>query len=316
MSLVCAIPIASSILAACAPHPPFATGYVEGEFVLVAPVAVSQVRRIAVTRGQRIEAGGLLAEMETRDTEIAIAEAEAGLAQANAHLADLSEGKRAEEIEVIEANLASARVQARDATRTMERVANLATRGAATASQKDDAVTAQQVALARVEEVEAELAVARLPARPQAISQAEAAVRAAEAALSRAKWNHEQRTLTLAEPVTVFDVIRSEGEIAGPSAPILSVLGDEAVKVRLYVPETSVSQIAVGDFLDVSCDGCADDLTARITYIADGPEFTPPVIYSLENRQKLVYLVEARPASGQNLKPGQIVEVALPDQQQ
>ena len=48
--------------------------------------------------------------------------------------------------------------------------------------------------------------------------------------------------------------------------------------------------------LDVHCDGCApDDLTARVTYVSDGPEFTPPVIYSLENRQKLVYLVEARP---------------------
>lgn len=311
MSFLCILPFAASVLAACAPPPPFATGYVEGEFLLVAPVAVSQVRRVAVTRGQRVETGDLLVEMERRDTEIAVAEAEAGLAQAIARLADLSEGKRVEEIEVIEANLASAQVQALDATRTMDRVVNLADRGAATASQKDDAVTAQQVALARVEEIEAELAVARLPARPQAISQAEASVRAAEAALSRAKWNNAQRTLTMTEPVTVFDVIRNEGEIAGPSAPILSVLGDEAVKLRLYVPESSFSSIAVGDLLDVSCDGCADDMTARINYIADGPEFTPPVIYSLENRQKLVYLVEASPASGHKLKPGQIVEVSL-----
>ncbi len=312
MSLLCALPLAASILAACAPPSPFATGYVEGEFILVAPVSVSQVRHIAVSRGQRVEKGGLLVEMERRDTEIAIAESEAGLAQANARLADLREGKRAEEIEVIEANLSSARAQATEATRTKERLDSLAARGAATTSQKDDATTAEQVALARVKQIEAELAVARLPARPQAISQAEAAVRAAEAALSRAKWNHEQRTLTLTEPVTVFDVIRSEGEIAGPSAPILSVLADGAVKLRLYVPETSVSAIAVGDILDVSCDGCTGDLSARITYISDEPEFTPPVIYSTENRQKLVYLVEARPTGGESLKPGQIVEVALP----
>jgi len=153
--------------------------------------------------------------------------------------------------------------------------------------------------------------VARLPARPQTIAQAEAAVRAAEAALSLAKWNYEQRTLTLSEPVTVFDVIRREGEIAGPSAPVLSVLGDGAVKLRLYVPETAISGITIGEVLEVFCDGCADDLTAHITYIADEPEFTPPVIYSLENRQKLVYLIEARPTEGQALKPGQIVDVAL-----
>ena len=311
MSLLCILPFAGSLLAACAPPAPFATGYVEGEFVLIAPVAVSQVRHVAVKRGERVEAGGLLVEMERRDTEIAIAEAAAGLAQAKAHLADLKEGKRPEEIEVIEANLVSARAQANEAIRTEDRVSNLAARGAATTSQRDDAVTATQVAEALVKKIEAELAVARLPARPQAISQAEAAVRAADAALSRARWNHEQRTLTLAEPVTVFDVIRSEGEIAGPSAPVLSVLGDGAVKLRLYVPETAVSQISIGDGLDVSCDACLEDLTAQITYIADGPEFTPPVIYSLQNRQKLVYLVEARPLNGQTLKPGQIVDVAL-----
>ena len=49
-----------------------------------------------------------------------------------------------------------------------------------------------------------------------------------------------------------------------------------------------------------------------MSYVADEPEFTPPVIYSLENRQKLVYRVEARPApDSKGLRPGQIVDVAL-----
>lgn len=316
MSILCAVPFAAAFLATCAQPDPFATGYAEGEFILVAPVAVSQIRHVAVARGDRIEAGGLLVEMERRDTEIAVAEAKAGLAQARAHLADLQEGKRPEEIGVIEANLASATAQAVDANRTRDRVSSLASRGAATDSQKEDAITSAQIAAARVAQIEGELAVARLPARPQAIAQAEAAVSAAEAALWRAVWNHEQRILTLSEPVTVFDVIRSDGEIAGPTAPILSVLGDNAVKLRLYVPETDISRIAIGAALDVFCDGCQSDLTARVTFIATEPEFTPPVIYSLENRQKLVYLIEARPPEGNALKPGQIVDVALPGARQ
>ena len=52
--------------------------------------------------------------------------------------------------------------------------------------------------------------------------------------------------------------------------------------------------------------------SATVTYVADEPEFTPPVIYSLNNRQKLVYLVEARPeGDGTMLRPGQIVDVQL-----
>src|SRR5690606_34502278 len=104
---------------------------------------------------------------------------EAALAQAENHLADLREGKRPEEIGVIEANLASTRAQAAEADRTRERVVSLAVRGVATAAQRDDAITAAQVAAARVAQLEAELAVARLPARPQAIAQAEAAVEGA-----------------------------------------------------------------------------------------------------------------------------------------
>jgi HlyD family secretion protein len=50
-----------------------------------------------------------------------------------------------------------------------------------------------------------------------------------------------------------------------------------------------------------------------VSYISPEPEFTPPVIYSLETRQKLVYLVEARPeADAQRLQPGQIVDMVLP----
>ena len=86
------------------------------------------------------------------------------------------------------------------------------------------------------------------------------------------------------------------------------------MKLRLYVPEASVSEIKVGDLLVVGCDGCPSDLSARISYISDEPEFTPPVIYSPDNRQKLVYLIEARPLADAALKPGQIVDVAVPGQ--
>ena len=86
---------------------------------------------------------------------------------------------------------------------------------------------------------------------------------------------------------------------------------DGAVKLRLYVPEAGLSSIAPGTVLNVNCDGCAG-ATATVTYVSDAPEFTPPVIYSLQNRQKLLYLVEARPDAGTRaLNPGQIVDVDL-----
>ena len=88
------------------------------------------------------------------------------------------------------------------------------------------------------------------------------------------------------------------------------MLPDGAVKLRLYLPEESFSSVKVGSLLDVHCDGCKPGLTARVSYVSPDPEFTPPVIYSLETRQKLVFLIEARPeGEASPLQPGQIVDV-------
>ncbi|PID61524.1 MAG: HlyD family secretion protein [Gammaproteobacteria bacterium] len=312
MSILCSLPLIASLFGNCSPRP-FATGYVEGEYVIVAPVEIAQVRKLSVSRGDKVPAGTVLVEMERRDAEIALAQADARLAQARSQHADLLEGARPAEIQVIEANLTSALLQAEEANRTLERIRQLATRGATTDAQLDDATTAARVAEARVAQIRAELDVARLPARPQAIDRSKAAVAAAQAARERADWRLEQRSLSLSTPVTVVDIIRTDGEIAGPSAPVLSVLPEAAVKLLLYVPERQFSSISVGDALQVGCDGCDDGLVARISYISDTPEFTPPVIYSLENRQKLVYLVEARPEASHTLRPGQIVSVTLPE---
>ena len=106
-------------------------------------------------------------------------------------------------------------------------------------------------------------------------------------------------------------MIRTPGDTAGPSAPVLSVLPDGAVKLKLFVPEDRLRvDRARRTVLAVHCDGCPAGLMARVSYVSPDPEFTPPVIYSLETRQKLVYLVEARPdGDASTLQPGQIVDV-------
>ena len=57
----------------------------------------------------------------------------------------------------------------------------------------------------------------------------------------------------------------------------------------------------------------AGPIAAKVTYLAPQAEFTPPVIYSRENRARLVFLVEARPAPADaaKLHPGQPVDVTL-----
>jgi len=311
---ICSIPFVAGFFAACSAPAPVATGYVEGEFVLIAPVTVAQIDEVSVRRGDQVEAGKVLTRLERRDAEIALTQAEAAVARAKSELADLQAARREEEIRVIEAELASARAQSAESAREAQRLSDLFARGTVSKSVVDEADTRLDVAEARVAEMEANLAVANLPAREQVIAAAVASVKVAESSRDAAAWQLEKRNLTAPASGIVFEVFRRDGEIAGPQAPVMSLLPDGAVLLRLYVPETEVARIKPGVPLDISCNGCSEGTSATVTYVADAPEFTPPVIYSLENRQKLVYLVEARPdAHATILKPGQIVDVRVAD---
>ncbi|AZO65214.1 HlyD family efflux transporter periplasmic adaptor subunit [Mesorhizobium sp. M6A.T.Cr.TU.016.01.1.1] len=314
MSFLCSLPLAALLFSACAPAAPLAVGYVEGDYVLLAPIEVAQVETISVKRGDRVAPGTPVVTLESADARIAGAQAEAALAQAQAQLADLQVGKRPEEIEVLKAQVDMARAQAADAKRRYTRASDLFKRGTGTQADFDTASATLETANAQVGQAEANLAVGGLPARPETIKAADNQVSQAQSALEQARWRLSKRVLAAPSPGRVNDVIRNPGDTAGPTAPVISMLPDGAVKLSVYVPESAFSSVKVGTLLNVHCDGCGPDVKARVRYVSPDPEFTPPVIYSLETRQKLVYLVEARPEGDASaLQPGQIVDVDLAD---
>jgi len=108
---------------------------------------------------------------------------------------------------------------------------------------------------------------------------------------------------------TVQQIYFREGETVAAGRPVLSIMPPGNMKLRFYVSETELPKFAIGDEVRVTCDNCAADLTARIYFIATSAEYTPPVIYSLDERNKLVYLIQARPAKPDALRVGQPVSI-------
>jgi len=312
MSLLCALPFAASLFSACAAPTPLAVGYVEGEYALLAPVEVAEVKNVSVRRGDHVTAGATVGALEDSDAKIAVGQAQAALAEAGAQLANLQIGKRPEEIAVLKAAVDMARAQQADAQRKVDRLSDLYQKGTATQADFNTAETTLKTAVAQVEQAEANLAVGRLPARPEEIKAAENQVAQAGASLDQARWRLAKRVITAPAAGRINDIIRNPGDVAGPQAPVISMLPDGAVKLTLYLPERDFSSVKVGTMLDVHCDGCKAGLKARVSYVSPDPEFTPPVIYSLETRQKLVYLIEAKPVGDKTrLQPGQIVDVGM-----
>ena len=108
---------------------------------------------------------------------------------------------------------------------------------------------------------------------------------------------------------TIQQIYFREGEMVAAQRPVLSIMPPGNMKLRFFVPETELPKLAIGDTVRISCDNCAADLTAKIYFIATSAEYTPPVIYSLDERNKLVYLIQARPNKPDRLRVGQPISV-------
>lgn len=140
---------------------------------------------------------------------------------------------------------------------------------------------------------------------------AEAALRTAEAKLNSSKTRLDRRRMLSPAEGTVQEVYFRVGELVSPGRPIVSIMPPGNIKVRFFVPQAVLPGIHLGDRVRVSCDGCAKDLYARVSFISAQAEFTPPVIYSLEERARLVFRIEALPERPEDLRIGQPATVAL-----
>lgn len=135
------------------------------------------------------------------------------------------------------------------------------------------------------------------------------ALRVAEAHVETSRTRLARREIRAPVAGTVQQIYFREGEMVAAQRPVLSILPPGNMKIRFYVPETELPKLTIGDEVRVSCDNCAPDLTATIYFISTTAEYTPPVIYSLDERSKLVYLIQARPHRPTSLRVGQPVSV-------
>ena len=277
------------------------SGYIEGESLFLAAPVSGTVRSIAAAEGQRVAAGARLfaidpatlsAETEQAVAQVTEARTQIAAAQANAQQAA--------------AEAAAAAADADRARRDLNRL--LAVRG-------DDpgAVAGKDIDAARAELNEAN---ARLKAARDTAQARRAQVGAARAQESQARGGQREvaiRVDQLSPPAPsaarVEEVFYRPGEWVAANQPVVSLLPDNRVKVRFFVPEAEVARYRPGETVRFACDSCSNGLTARIAYVSPRPEFTPPIIFSRDSRDRLVFMVEAIPTQAAKLMPGLPVDV-------
>ncbi|EPY03000.1 HlyD family secretion protein [Magnetospirillum fulvum] len=301
------------LLAGCGDESVPVQGYAEGDYLRIGLPTAGQVAEIKVGRGGWVEPGDPLFSLDRGAEQAAVAEAQARLEQARHQRDNLLTGKRRLELRAIEAQRAQADADLRLAEIQVRRQEALIRTETTSQASLDNARAIVERDRARVGELSAQLAFAREGGRSSEILAAEAAVGAAQAALDQALVRLRLRSAEAPQAARVEDVLFRPGETVAAGQPVVSLLPPGNILVRFYLHPDQVGRIGQGSVVALSCTGCAEGQTATVSFIAREASYVPPILYSRDNKDKLAFLVEARPtASAERLRPGQPVSVTLP----
>jgi HlyD family secretion protein len=246
-------------------------GYGEGDNAFISAPQPGWVTRMNLQRGQQVHRGDLLFVLDDVHERTGRDQAAATLTEAKASLAQER------------ANLVYAQTE-------LNRQNSLARANAGTPTERDLAQNTYRQSVARISQLQAQIA-------------------QMDASLATADYSLSQRAIIAQTEGPVQDIYFREGEYVPASTPVVSILPPQNVFVRFFVPESQFARLHMGQKVQISCDGCGAAVQANVSFIAQQEEFTPPVIFSIENRDKLVFKAEARAPEGLKIKPGQPVDV-------
>lgn len=251
-------------------------GYVEGEFTYISSLVSGTLESLKVTPGMKVNRGQLLFALSLSPEKEMLTMAREQVEEA------LNQVQKAQANYLLQKN-------------NHQRNVSLRKKDIISKEEIDNSTTIYQQEL---EEKEA----------------AEARLKSLQASAQKALWEVQQKSVTAPVDGTVFDTYYTVGENVLRGKPVLSLLSPGQVKIIFFIPETELGHLKLKQQLLVHCDNCAKNMNVEVTYISQKVEYTPPIIYSNEERQKLVFRVEARPLKNTVLAvlhPGQPVTVAF-----
>lgn len=300
-------------LNSCSSHQDQTQGYIEGDLTYMASSQSGRLSALAVTKGQQIKQGQILFSLESEPRNFSLKASQASLAQAHDDLQDLMDPmKRPTEQASIIAQIKSAEADVIYTSAQLERNKTLIKTGSVQEQALDQAQNQASQSLENLKDLESQLATAQLSSRINQIKAAEAQVAIAQSSLDQADWTLDQTIVKAPADGFVFDNLYWPGEEVPANTPVLTLLTPSQIKVLFYVPESWLVKIKLGDLINFKNKKNLG--SAQITYISPNAEYTPPVIYSRDREEDLVYRVEAHfnnPQDALLWHPGEPVTVIL-----
>jgi HlyD family secretion protein len=309
------------------------SGTIEARNIRVGSKVGGRILEVRVREGDRVEPGQVLVTFDEKELRAAldqaranldkmergsrseeIAEARAAAAQARADYELKRNGSRKEDIEAARADVERTRADAIRAQRNFQRVSDLANAEIFSKQQRDDAEAAAKMAAAAQRNAEEKLSQLEHGFRPEEIASAEARYRQTQATLEKmvrgnrredidfaraqfqdaeARYREREVLAPSAATVEVLDV--RPGDLIAPNTPIATLLERDQIYVRIYIPETRIGEVRIGQKAEIRVDSFPNEkFSAEVEQINQKAEFLPRNVQTREERVHQVFGVKLR----------------------
>lgn len=288
-------------------------GYIEGYFRYIASPLGGRLEKLPVDRGDHVEAKQLLFVLEAEPEKGEYLSAKEEVSEAKAKLDDIKKGQRQTQLDGIKAQIKQAEIKLRLADLRLTRSKKLAEAKLLAKDSLDQALTDYEAAQQELKHFQSNLAEAEKGGRIDAIHAAEDAVNIEEGHLEQVEWKLNQKTQKSPYTAYIYDTYFSEGEYVPAGKPVVSMIAPQDLRIVFFVAANQLGKIKLGQKIEITCESCKETYPAKIVYVAQQAEYTPPVIYSRDNNDKIIFRIQGAFTGKTYLHPGQPVLVGFGD---
>jgi len=246
-------------------------GRIEATEVDIATKLAGRLKSVDAREGDMVEAGKIMAHMDTDDLQAQYREARASLKQAE-------ENKR-----YAEALVAQTESELNYADKELSRMKNLVRKGHVSQESVDQAMTAQRSAAASLQAAQVQVA------------SATAGIEVAQAAVERIAANLADSQLKTPIAGRVLYRLAEPGEVLAAGGKVLTVLDISDVYMTIFLPTSQAGRVTVGSDARITLDPIPDYvIPAQVSFVAAEAQFTPKSVETRSEREKLMFRVKIK----------------------
>lgn len=284
---------------------PDGSGTIECTQIRLAPEVPGRITTLFIEEGASISNGQVVATLDPLTYQLRWDEARAALAQAQAQRDLMLAGSRDEDVLRARAQVREAKATADAAATDAYRMEALLSQNSITRKQRDDAATAAERTAANLAAAEQQLNRLIKGNRQEEIRVTQAAMELAQARLAQAAKALSDCTVKSTANGTITTKNVEQGEVVMAGTPLATVSQLSEVWLSLYLPETRLPSVKLGQKARIKVDGDPLRYEGIITFISSEAEFTPRNVQTPDERTKLVYRIKITLPNPKNVfKPG------------